>query len=229
MKKEEQKKGKPSFAKASSYAKATEDKSEGKDEISLDDIPFVGGLLKGLGKFIDLAERAEEVGGELKRSGRISARGGSAFGGKGFGGRQDIHGVYGFTVRTGLGQRTKVEPFGNIKKTKEGPKVSETREPIVDVFDEKDHILIIAELPGIDEKSIKVDLKKSARHSPEAKPMAGGDILLFEADSPRFAGEAGSNDRKYAKEILLPAKVDFESREMNFKNGILELKLTKTK
>ncbi len=179
-----------------------------KDEILLEDIPFVGGLLKGLEKFIDLAERAEEAGGELRKSGNI----------KGFGGRKDIRGVYGFTVRTGLGQKTRVEPFGNIKKTKTGPKVVEQREPIVDVFDEKDHILIIAELPGIDEKSIKLELKKPARHSPEAKPMAGGDILLL---------EAGSKDRKYAKEILLPSKIDFESREMNFKNGILEIKLKK--
>ena len=185
--------------------KEEQKKESRKDEISLDDIPFVGGLLKGLEKFIDLAERAEEAGGELKRSGQI----------KGLGGRKDVHGVYGFTVRTGLGQKTKVEPFGNIKKTKEGPKVSETREPIVDVFDEKDHILIIAELPGIDEKSIKLDFQK--------------DILLLEADSPRFAGEAGSKDRKYAKEILLPAQIDFESREMNFKNGILELKFRKIK
>lgn len=173
--------------------KETED-TEG--EISLDDIPFVGGLLKGLGKFIDLAERAEKVGGELKRSGQI----------KGLGGRKDVEGVYGFTIRTGIGQKTKVEPFGNIKKTKAGPKVMETREPIVDVFDEKDHILIIAELPGVDEKSIQLDFKK--------------DILLLEAES---------KDRKYAKEILLPAQVNFESREMNFKNGILELKFKKVK
>lgn len=191
--KKETKKEEPAFAKATA---GKQEKESGKDEISFEDIPFVGGLLKGLGKFIDLAERVEETGGELRKSGHI----------KGLGGHKDIRGVYGFTVRTGLGQRTKVEPFGNIKKTKEGPKVSETREPIVDVFDEKDHILIIAELPGIDEKSIKIEFKK--------------DFLLLEAES---------KDRKYTKEILLPAQIDFESREMSFKNGILELKLTKTK
>ena len=76
--------------------KQKKEKESGKGEISLDDIPFVGGLLKGLEKFIDLAERAEEAGGELKKSGHI----------KGFGGRKDIHGVYGFTVRTGPGQKT---------------------------------------------------------------------------------------------------------------------------
>jgi len=188
MKKEEQKK---------------EEESK-KGEISFEDIPFVGGLLKGLEKFIDLAERAEEVGGELKRSGHI----------KGLGGHKDIRGVYGFTVRTGLGQKTKVEPFGNIKKTKAGPKVVETREPIVDVFDEKDHILIIVELPGVDEKSIKLDF------SAKGGSASGGkkDTLIL---------EAGGGSRKYSKEILLKSKVDFDSRETNFKNGILELKFRK--
>lgn len=183
------------------------EEESGKGEISFEDVPFVGGLLKGLEKFIDLAERAEEVGGELKRSGHISAKGESASGRKGFGGHKDIRGVYGFTVRTGLGRKTKVEPFGNIKKTKAGPKVVETREPIVDVFDEKDYILIIAELPGIDEKSIKLDFKN--------------DMLLL---------EAGGGSRKYFKEILLKSEVDFESRETrSFKNGILELKFKKMK
>ena len=196
MKKEEQKSAKGGSAFG------------GKDEISFEDIPFVGGLLKGLEKFIDLAERAEEAGGEFKKSGQISARGGSAFGGKGLGGHKDVHGVYGFTVRTGLGQKTRVEPFGNIKKTKAGPKVSETREPIVDVFDEKDYILIIAELPGVDEKSIKL----------EFSAKGGKDILLL---------EASGGSRKYSKEILLKEKIDFGSKEMNFKNGILEVKFKK--
>lgn len=154
----------------------------------------LGGLFNGIEKLVDLAERIEESGGEIRRSGAI----------KGLKGSKDLRGVYGFTIRTGLGQKIKVEPFGNIKKTKEGQKVSETREPIVDVFDEKDRIVVIAELPGIDEKSIRLDFKK--------------DILLL---------EAGSGNRKYSKEILLPAQIDFESREMNFKNGILEVKFKK--
>jgi len=33
--------------------------------------------------------------------------------------------------------------------------------------------------------------------------------------------------RKYSKEILLPAKVDFESRKENFNNGVLEIKMKK--
>jgi len=41
--------------------------------------------------------------------------------------------------------------------------------------------------------------------------------------------EAGDEKRKYSKEILLPAKVDFGSKEESFKNGILEVKIKKLK
>ena len=35
----------------------------------------MGGLLKGLEKFIDLAERVEQAGGEIKKSGTIKVWG----------------------------------------------------------------------------------------------------------------------------------------------------------
>ncbi|MCG2695321.1 Hsp20/alpha crystallin family protein [Candidatus Parcubacteria bacterium] len=165
----------------------------------LEDLPLVGGLIKGLGKFIDLAEKVEEAGGEIRKEGKI----------RGLGKGKDAKGVYGFSIRSGIGGRPRVQTFGNIRpvEKKAGKKeveVVENREPIVDVFNEKDHILIIAELPGIDEKAIKLDLKK--------------DILII---------EAGNQDRKYAKEILLPDSVDFQSRKIDFKNGILKVKLKK--
>ena len=165
----------------------------------LEDLPLVGSLFRGLGKLIDLAKKAEEAGGEFKKEGII----------KGLGGREDMRGVYGFTIRTGLGEQGKwrkphVESFGNIRKTKEGLKVEETREPLVDVFDEKDYVRVVAELPGISEKDITIDIK--------------GDMLMLEA----FDG-----GRKFAKEILLPSKVDEASKEIFFKNGVLEVKFKK--
>ncbi|MEW6407893.1 MAG: archaeal heat shock protein Hsp20 [Patescibacteria group bacterium] len=166
---------------------------------NLEDLPLVGGLFKGLEKFIDLAEKVEEAGGEIKRKGEI----------KGLGG--ETKGIYGFSIRSGIGSLPQVQTFGNIrpvqKKTgKKEIKVEEIREPLVDVFDEKDHILIIAELPGVAKERIKLDLK--------------GDILTLRAENEK---------RKYAKEILLPHKVDFEQKKVNFKNGVLEIKLMKTR
>ncbi len=168
----------------------------------LEDLPLVGGLIKGFGKFIDLVEEVEEAGGEIKKTGEIK-------------GKEGVRGIYGFSIKTGIGERPTLhqnkfgvgqefQTFGNIKKAKKGFKITEEREPIVDVFDEKDHILVVVELPGVSKESIKLELK--------------GDILTL---------EAGDEKRKYSKEILLPAKVNFESREETFKNGILEIKFKK--
>ena len=178
--------------------KETKKTDRAREELKgLEDLPLVGGFVKGLEKFIDLVEEVEEAGGEIKRKGEIK-------------GKEGVRGIYGFSIRSGIGERPKIQTFGNIRavkeKEKEKPefKIAETREPIVDVFDEKDHVLIVAELPGVLEESIKLDFK--------------GDILIL---------EAGDEKRKYSKEILLLAKVDFENKEKSFKNGILEIKLKK--
>jgi HSP20 family protein len=112
-------------------------------------------------------------------------------------------GVYGFSIKT-LAGKPVVESFGNIRETAAGPVVEEVREPIVDVFDEQDHILVIAELPGVSEDKIKIEV--------------AGDILDI---------TASDRDRKYAKEILLPSKVKKEGMKSSYKNGILEVTLLK--
>jgi len=154
----------------------------------------LGGLFKGLEKLIDLAAELKEAGGEIKKEGDIDL------------GRlkEGMKGVYGFSVRTAVGGKPVVETFGNIKKTPKGPVVDEEREPLTDVFDEKDEILVIAELPGVSEEGISVDLK--------------GDILEISA--------AGKN-RKYRKEVLLPAQFQKEALSHTYKNGILEVRIKK--
>ena len=158
---------------------------------------FFGGLLDGIEKFVDLAQKAQAAGGTLRREHEFKGR---PAGGK------PLQGVYGFTVKTGLGkERSRVETFGNIKKTKQGPRVVETREPLVDIFDETDTIVVIVELPGAQKEEIKLEVKD--------------DILSLET----------SGERKYAKEILLPAKIDPSSQEMSYKNAVLEVKFKKKK
>ena len=113
-------------------------------------------------------------------------------------------GVYGFSVRTGIGGIPRVERFGNIRTTEEGPVVAEVREPLVDVFDEGQEIVVVAELPGVAEEEIHIE--------------AQDDILSLET----------TGERKYAKEILLPEAVDATTLRKTYRNGILELGLKKT-
>jgi len=169
-------------------------KKEENDKVEIDfgmgKISF-GGLFKGLGNLIDLASKLSEEG--VERRGEIRGL------------PQGVKGVYGFSIRT-LAGKPVVETFGNIKETTQGPVVEEVREPIVDIFDEEERILVIAELPGVSEGQIKIEI--------------AGDILSL---------AASDKDRKYAKEILLPSKVKPQPVKSSYKNGILEITLEKEK
>ena len=166
--------------------------NEKKSEVAFD-IFGLGGLFKGIEKLVDLAGKLEERGG-MSKEGEINLDHI----------RKGMKGVYGFTVNTAGGGSPRVETFGNIKKTPEGPKVNEEREPITDIFDEEDEIMIIAEMPGIEDTDLKIDLKE--------------DILEI---------SAVSKSRTYRKELLLPSKAVMENLTHKFTNGILEIKIKK--
>jgi HSP20 family protein len=140
-----------------------------------------------------MVETSEETGSETNRTGEFKV--------KGMGDK--ARGVYGFSVRSGIGGVPHVEHFGNIRSTQTGPEVADVRAPLVDVFDEAQEIVIAAELPGVSEEEIHIDIQD--------------DVLSLET----------TGERKYAKEILLPAVVDVTSLQKTYKNGILELRLKK--
>ncbi len=151
-----------------------------------------GGLFRGVGNLIDLASKLSEQGEE--RTGEINGL------------PKEVKGIYGFRIRTLVGGKPIIDTFGNVKDTPRGPVVEEVREPLVDVFDEKEYILVIAELPGVSRDEIKIEIS--------------GDILNL---------TASDKDRKYAKEILLPSKVKSDPIKTLYRNGMFEIRLEKEK
>ena len=154
-----------------------------------------GKLFKGIGNFIDLVGQMTEKGEEFVEKTKEF---------RGEGALKDLKGIYGFSVKVGLGGKPTVEPFGNVKSTPKGPVVEEAREPIVDIFEEENEIQILAEMPGVEEQDVELEIK--------------GDILILSA--------AGS-DRKYHKELLLPSQVEPEALSRSHKNGIFEARFKK--
>lgn len=159
-----------------------------------------GGLLGGLGTLIarlgTLAEQAEKAGGTSHSNGEFDS-----------GGKNPFKAVYGFTVKSGIGdQKPKVEPFGNVHTEPAGGKVEvhEIREPMVDLFDEPDQVLVVAEIPGIQQEDVSLELNE--------------DILLLSAES---------GDKKYRKEILLPESFAPERMRFTCRSGVLEIRLLK--
>jgi HSP20 family protein len=164
----------------------------------------IEGMLRGLGDLFEKLGELAETGEELRRSGTIetnTSRG------------REVKGVYGFTVKVGLGEegdeaggaRPKIEPFGNIRRDEEtgASVVQEVTEPMVDVFEEDGHVQVVAELPGIGEEDLELELH--------------GDVLSI---------QAARGDKKYRKEVLLPRSFDADGMQHSCRNGILEVKLS---
>ena len=153
------------------------------------------GILSGLTGLVEKLNELAETGAELRRSGQIH------------GAANELKGIYGFTVKVGLGgQAPRVEPFGNIRtdKTTGRAVVEEIREPVVDVFEEKDHLLIVAEIPGIGAANVRLEVKD--------------DVLTI---------QAAKGDKKYRKEVLLPGSYPKDKMRLACNNGVLEIKCFK--
>ena len=169
-----------------------DEKKEGEPKVTFD-LGF-GGLFKGVGDLIDLISEMAEKGQQVvDKTGEFEVKG---LGDKG-------RAVYGFSVRTGIGGIPRVERFGNVRATETGPVVAEVREPLVDLFDEEKEFVVVAELPGVAEEELEIELHE--------------DILSLQT----------SGRRKYAKELLLPSPVKADTLQRTYRNGILEIRIEK--
>jgi HSP20 family protein len=95
------------------------------------------------------------------------------------------------------------EPFGTRRPRLD---VKEEREPLVDVMSTDSEVKVVVELPGVEKQDIKL--------------YGTERVLTISVDTPQ---------RKYYKEIDLPALVDPKSAKAAYKNGVVEITLTKKK
>ena len=155
----------------------------------------LGGILKGFGDLVERLGELSETGEQLSRKGEIHGAG------------KEVKGIYGFTVKVGLGDdRPRIEPFGNIRKDRESGRsvVQEVREPVVDVFEEDDHVLIVAEMPGISVEDVQLTVED--------------DLLII---------AAVHGEKQYRKEVLLSASFPREKMQITCNNGVVEIKCVK--
>jgi HSP20 family protein len=87
---------------------------------------------------------------------------------------------------------------------KEQPAISQVREPRVSIRDENLESVIVAELPGVSEEEIRVNVEE-------------GFIVSLET----------TGARKYATTVPLSENVNAASLRKTYHNGLLELRLQK--
>ncbi len=121
-------------------------------------------------------------------------------------GRGEIRGpyVYGFSMRIGPDGKPHIEEFGNVPRKIPGvsEEMGEYREPLVDVMEDDKTISVTAELPGVSKEDIDLNLSDD------------NQTLVIKVDTP---------ERKYYKEVELPAPVKPNKVKATYKNGILDV------
>ena len=122
--------------------------------------------------------------------------------------------VYGYSMTIGPDGKPQIRQFGNVKPSTKpelpfGPSrpridVKEEREPLIDVVTTDGEVKVVAELPGVDKN----------------------DIRLYGTEKT-LSISVDTAERKYFKEVDLPVNVDPKSAKSVYKNGVLEVTLTK--
>jgi len=174
-------------------------KEEAADDDKSESGKNIGGILSGLSEIAEKLNRLSENGEVLSETGEFTTSPKS--------GR--IRGVYGFTLKTGLGEKgdnIRVEPFGNIHKDKETGKVvvQEIHEPLVDVFEDEYATTLVAEMPGVGLEDIQIEVQD--------------DVLTVSANK---------GEKKYRKEMLLHHILSKEHLGVTCNNGIVTIRCEK--
>jgi HSP20 family protein len=116
--------------------------------------------------------------------------------------------MYGFNINIGPDGKPIIDSFGNIKaKPYSGePEVKKAREPLTEVNEEGDQIIVICEMPGVTKDDIEL---KASR------------------DSLTISTKTKAKGRSYYKEVKLPSAINSDYARARYTNGILEVKLKK--
>lgn len=102
-------------------------------------------------------------------------------------------------------------------KSKAGKELK-VREPITTLKQTETHVIADIELPGMEKEDINLHVTS---HKIEIRAAKRQEISK--------KGEYACSERSYYRSFSLPAEVDADNTEAVYKNGVLHLKMPKTK
>ncbi len=121
--------------------------------------------------------------------------------------------IYGYSMTVGPDGKTAIREFGNIKpsdlqnslsSSKPPPEYKDEIEPLLDIISGNKTIRVLTELSGVEKNEIKLNCSEKK--------------LTISINTP---------ERRYHKEIELPAPVNPKVSKVTYKNGVLEVVLDK--
>ncbi|MBN2478106.1 Hsp20/alpha crystallin family protein [Candidatus Micrarchaeota archaeon] len=112
--------------------------------------------------------------------------------------------VRGVSIKIGPDGKPVIREFGNIPPQRKAVKEIDEgeREPLVDVVEGEKEVIVVAEVPGVTKQ----------------------DITL-KGDSKKLEIDVDGKKRNYYKKIEFKKAVDYKKKKMEYKNGILEVRI----
>lgn len=110
--------------------------------------------------------------------------------------------VYGFSIIHRPGEDTELREFGNVSEYSQKEEnffSPETKEPLIDIFENEDTVHVLVEFPEVEKKDLL--LHATAQH------------LEIKVIGPS----------EYSEDVELPVLVDPKSAKASYKNGVLEV------
>lgn len=110
--------------------------------------------------------------------------------------------VYGFSIIHRPGEDPKLREFGNVPEypqKEENFFPSETKEPLIDIFENEDMVHVLAEFPEIEKEN-----------------------LLLHATAQNLEIKV-TGLSEFSEDVELPVPVDPKSAKASYKNGVLEV------
>lgn len=113
----------------------------------------IEGIFRTVGSFLDILSDMVEKGEiPVRRKGKAE-----------YGERKGMKAaaVYGFSIRLGEEWQSGIRPFLEVRSPENKVQVGEeVRDGPDDVFDEKETVVVVAELPGVSGKDINVEVRR---------------------------------------------------------------------
>ena len=177
------------------------DETQPKDAVpDLSGMLGLGGIFEGvsnlINKFGELAEKGESLRTAVNQSETSTGK--------------QFTSSYGVNVQFGLGKDKKndlnvspmAKPFQSAPASPP-PSVPRIREPHVEIFDEGDHVLVIAEMPGVSSEDVNLAFLDRNLHIHGVSKVA-----------------------EFKKELPLPGDFGPEQVSITANNGVVEIRLT---
>lgn len=112
----------------------------------------------------------------------------------------------GFSIKFGPDGKPKIEEIGRRQPWQEEDDLRDDQDPLVDLIEDGENLIILVALPGVEKEAI--DLRVT------------DNCLTFSVDGADF---------EWYDELKLPTRINPKSARASYKNGVLEVKLSKIK